>query len=103
MGLSKRWSDFSKDRIGEVKNYFGVYEIADAKEHVLYIGEGKVRDSLFEHLPPDGDSPIVGGSLFRYEFTHTQQRARRRRSRLVRQYRDETGTIPKFNDERDVR
>lgn len=102
MGLSKRWSDFSKDRIGEVKNYFGVYEIADSRERVLYVGEGKVRDCLFDHVSPDGDAPIVGGSLFRYEFTHTQQRARRRKRRLLNQYKNENGTLPKFNDAQEV-
>lgn len=64
MNIQKRWSDYSKERLEQVDNNFGVYELADSYGRVIYIGEGKVRDRLLDHVPGRGRSPIVGRACF---------------------------------------
>ena len=42
MPIAKRWSRFRWDKLDEVPNVFGVYELADDNDYIVYIGSGRI-------------------------------------------------------------
>jgi len=39
--IAKRWSRFRWDKLDEVPDVFGVYELADDNDYIIYIGSGR--------------------------------------------------------------
>ncbi len=99
MAIAKRWSIFRKERVKEIYNVYGVYELANGSKDVIYIGEGKLKDRLLAHVT-DGSDPIPGASYFRYETTNGKDRAVQRQNALLAEYVREHGHLPRFNQQK---
>ena len=76
MPLAIRWSTYTKEAVKTYEtDYYGVYEIAHYETGVvLYIGEGQVKKRLLAHFP-NGKEPVVGGNVYRVEYTGSKTRA----------------------------
>ena len=58
MPIAKRWSRFRWDKLDEVPNVLGVYELADDNDYIIYIGSGRLRNRLL-HWKSSNDSCIM--------------------------------------------
>lgn len=97
--IKKKWSNYTKINVRRVSNVFGMYELADGRGHIIYIGEGKLQDRLIAHFS-NGSDPIPGASLFRYTSTGGKKKAvQNQNSSLSKIYRT-TGNLPRFNQKR---
>jgi hypothetical protein len=100
MGISKKWSDYTKYNVSGEPDTFGVYEIAHYRtDEVLYIGEGRIQSRLRAHFP-DGHRAhenVVGADVYRYEETGSKLRARQRQNVLLREFKHDYGRLPKYN------
>jgi len=103
MPISKKWSYYTKDNVNREDDYFGVYEIGHIESgEVLYMGEGRVRSRLLAHLP-DGTryhENVVGANGYRCEYTGSKERAIQRQNALLRDFMNDYGELPKFNQRR---
>ena len=98
MPLSKRWSSYTKDRVGQESNNYGVYEIGNSEE-ILYIGEGHVKARLLSHFP-NRSEPVVGASYYRCDYTGGKKRAVQRQNAGLAAFQRKHGRLPKFNQRR---
>lgn len=76
----------------------GVYELGrpaptETGYAVVYIGSGIVRDRLRAHAQTKDH-----WSVYRCEVTNSTRRARQRERAEQRQFRDQTGRLPFYND-----
>jgi|Deesub1362A_J573_1020465.scaffolds.fasta_scaffold01674_4 excinuclease UvrABC nuclease subunit len=94
--IYKRWSRYTKDKVRELEDYYGVYELANSSREVVYIGEGRIRSRLLSHFA-DGQDPTPGVSYFRYELTGSKLRATQRQNALLAEFEREYGRLPKYN------
>lgn len=82
-----------------VLNVYGMYELADSRGNIIYIGEGKLQDRLMSHFA-NGSDPVPGASLFRYVSTGGKKKAvQKQNSSLSKIYRS-NGNLPRFNQKR---
>lgn len=98
MPINKKYSTYTKETVkaNETDNY-GVYQIANSSNDIIYIGEGKVKTRLLRHFP-DAREPVVGGSKYRVEYTKSKDRARQRQNALLAEYkRNNDKKLPPFN------
>lgn len=97
MPIRRKWSNFRKENVREeVHNVYGVYELANEKQDIINIGEGKIRDRLRAHFA-DGSDPIPGASYFRYEASGGKNRAIQRYNTLLAEYKRENDSPLRFN------
>lgn len=99
MPIAKRWSRFKWDRLDAVPSVFGVYELADDNDYVIYIGSGRLRHRL-QYWKTSGDSCIAQARKFRYEELHSDERCRQRERALLKKYEKTHGTLPRCNRKR---
>lgn len=97
MSIAKRWSRFTWNRLDEVPNVFGVYELADDNDYIIYIGSGKLRDRL-AHWKSSNDSCKLQARKFRFEELYSDERCRQRERALLREYEREHGKLPRCNE-----
>lgn len=99
MGIPKPWSKWSKERVQREKDKVGTYELGDRDTgEILYIGSGEILARLMTHLSPgQGTKPGVSG--YRVEYKNSRRAARGRERRLLFDFRNKHGKLPKFNDE----
>ncbi len=98
MGMGKRWSRWTKERVGQTDDKYGAYELGSSDNgEILYIGSGKVRTRLMVHLPP-GKSTLPGVSGFRVEYLGSERAARGRERTLLFEFRRRHARLPKFNN-----
>lgn len=99
MPISKRWSRWSAQRVNQESNNYGAYELGDRNTgEVLYVGSGRVLSRLLAHLPP-GQNTKPGISGYRVEYTRSGKRARGRERRLLFDFKNENGNLPRFNND----
>ena len=96
MPIQKKWSDFTKYRVSQEDDYYGVYELANSNGDILYIGEGRVRSRLLSHFP-QGSDPTPGVSYYRVEYTRSKDRCVSRQNALLAEYKRRHGKLPKYN------
>ncbi len=96
MGIAKRWSRFEDEKLEEVPDVYGVYELGNRLRNVIYIGQGKLWSRLWDHCVTD-DPCIRKSYWFRYETTGGKLRAEQRERALLTEYWDEYGTYPECN------
>jgi len=99
MPIKKKWSNFRKEHVKKTPDVYGVYELADRSNDVIYIGEGRLRDRLLAHVT-NGSDPIPGTSYFRYETTGSKIRCEQRQNALLEEYFRVHGHLPKYNQQR---
>lgn len=98
MPLAIKWSNFTKDNVSREEDNYGIYELGNSDD-TLYIGEGRIRSRLLSHFP-DGQDPMVGVSLYRFEYTGSKERAEQRERAEQGAYLKKYGRLPKFNKQR---
>ena len=94
--IAKRWSRFRWDKLDEVPDVFGVYELADDNDYIIYVGSGRLRDRLRGWKSSD-DQCIMQARKFRYEELYSDERCRQRERALLREYERQHGKLPRCN------
>ena len=97
MPIAKRWSRFRWDKLDEVPNVFGVYELADDNDYIIYIGSGRLRNRL-QYWKSSNDPCITQARKFRYEELYSDERCRQRERALLNEYKREHGRLPRCNE-----
>ena len=92
---SKIWL-FSKGMVELERDEYGVYELLDNLDKILYIGCGNVRGSLLTHLA-DGKYPITGALNFSVEYTWDEEKSRKRKEEELVRYHEANKRYPKYN------
>ena len=88
---------FTKSVAELERDDFGVYELLDASQDVIYIGWGKIRCLLIEHFA-DGDNPIPSTKWFSTEYVWDESKANGRYKEEMKKYHKNHGIYPKFNN-----
>ena len=96
MPISKRWSRFNWDRLDEVLDVYGVYELADANDYTVYIGSGHLHERL-QYWKGSGNPCIRQARKFRYEELLSDRRRRQRERALLKEFKKIHGTLPRCN------
>ncbi|WP_422005396.1 DUF7508 domain-containing protein [Roseivirga pacifica] len=96
MPIKKRFSDYIKEKVQSEDNFYGVYELANSSNEIIYIGEGKIRTRLKAHLPY-GQHPVRGAKKYRVEYTYSKRTCEQRERALQRDFRKKNGRLPSFN------
>ena len=91
----KTWT-FAKSVVVLERDEYGVYELLDSRDNILYIGHGKIMSSLLQHLE-NGKYPVAGAHCFSVEYTWDKTRAETRYGEELERYYKEHDTFPKFN------
>ena len=92
---SKIWL-FTKAIVDLERADYGIYELLDNSDDILYIGYGDVRSSLSKHFS-DGLLPIAGATNFTVEYTWDKEKAKKRQQEELEKYYKTKKRYPKFN------
>jgi excinuclease UvrABC nuclease subunit len=92
--IQKKWSPFKEEKIKDVPDVFGVYELADENREIVYIGHGKLKERLSEHFRK---KTCPGARFFRYEKTSNKERAEEREKALLKRFEKENKRLPECN------
>lgn len=96
MPIKKVWSNFNWEKLFEVSNVYGVFELSDSAKNVIYIGEGKLQDELKRYK--SGKDPCkTQARKFRYEQMNSKQRAEQRERALLKEFEKEHRKLPRCN------
>ena len=68
---------FMKSVVNLERDDYGVYELLDRSNMIIYIGCGKIHCSLMEHFA-DGKSPIIEALRFSAEYTWNEEKSKNR-------------------------
>jgi hypothetical protein len=96
MPAAKRWMDFNEENVKQLPNAYGVYQLANDKKEVIYIGEGKLKHNILAHLL-DESNVTVSTVYFRYRENDSKKSSKQRQNILLKEYKEKHGEIPKFN------
>lgn len=105
--LTNHWIRVSElrraDYLTNIPNIYGVYEYADRKKRVIYVGAGEIRRRLRDHsvYQPRNNRPgkhclVDRQHYFRYQLTGSSSRAYSWERRLLEWY-DENACWPRCN------
>ena len=87
---------FMKSVVQLERDDYGVYELLDGSDMIIYIGYGKIRCSLMEHFA-DGKFPMIEASSFSAEYTWDEGKSMNRQQEELKKYHKKYNTYPKFN------
>ncbi len=93
MPASKRWIDFNEENIKQLPNAYGVYQLADENKEIVYIGQGKLVNTLLSHLSDETEEI----SYFRFRENDSKKSSKLRQNILLKEYREKNGNTPKLN------
>ncbi len=95
MPAAKRWVDFNEENIKQLPNAYGVYQLANDKKEIVFIGEGKLKHNISTHLSnKDVAESIV---YFRYRENDSKKSSKQRQNILLKEYKEKHGQVPEFN------
>jgi hypothetical protein len=92
---SKIWL-FTKNIVDLERDAYGVYELLDNSDQILYIGYGKIHCSLMTHFT-DGKDPISGAFNFSVEYTWDEEKSKKRQREELDKYYITNKRYPKYN------
>jgi|SRR5579864_3935096 len=87
---------FMKSVVQLERDDYGVYELLDRSDMIIYIGSGKIHCSLMEHFA-DGKHPMIETASFSVEYTWDKERSSNRQQEELKKYYRKYNTYPKFN------
>lgn len=87
---------FRKSIVDLERDDYGVYELLDNDDKIIYMGCGKIRCSLLKHFA-DGKNPIDDAQSFSVEYTWSEEKAIKRFHEEISKYYKQNGKYPKFN------
>lgn len=95
MPAAKRWMDFNEENINQLPNAFGVYQFANDKKEIVYIGEGKLKHNISAYL---SDREVAESIVyFRYRENNSKKSSKQRQNILLKEYKEKHGEMPEFN------
>lgn len=92
---SKIWL-FTKSIVELERDDYGVYELLDSSDRILYIGYGKIHCTLMTHFADDKD-PISGAFNFSVEYTWDEEKSKKRQREELDKYYITNKRYPKYN------
>lgn len=92
---SKIWL-FTKSIVELERDDYGVYEILDRLDKILYIGYGRIHGSLITHFA-DGQEPIVDAFNFSVEYTWDEEKSKKRQREELNKFYEINKRYPKYN------
>ncbi len=92
---TKTWL-YTKSIVSLERNEQGIYALLDGSYNVIYIGHGKIHNSLLKHFE-DSTHPITEARLFSVEYTWTREKSEQRYKQELEKYHQEHERYPKFN------
>ncbi len=100
--LDKPWIPLTEEHVAQLAGHLGVYQLADAKGDIVYIGVagGRALHGLKGELTHAMQSPPAGARQFRYEVNMAY---RTRYVELLQAYRHDHGRLPAGNTDIDER
>lgn len=96
MPIAKVWSNFNWEKLDEVPDVYGVFELGDSAKNVIYIGEGKTQDEL-KSYKRSKDACKIQARKFRYEQMPSKERAEQRERALLREFERIHKRLPRCN------
>lgn len=96
MPVSKRWIDFNEENLKELLNKNGVYQLANHKKEIIYIGQGKLKHNLMVQFNEDSEKTEIT-VYFRYRENDTKKSSKQRQNLLLKEFIYKHGKPPKFN------
>lgn len=96
MPIAKKFKEYTSEKVRSEDDYYGVYELANSGNEVIYIGEGKIRTRLRAHFP-DKRQEVPGAIKYRVEYTKSKRRCEQRERALQREFRNRNGQLPLHN------
>lgn len=95
MPAAKRWIDFNEENVKQLPNSYGVYQFANDKKEIVYIGDGKLKHHISLHFSDkEATENIV---YFRYRENDSKKSSKLRKNILLKEYREKNGKMPEFN------
>ena len=94
MGWGKWWS-LTKRIVSIEPDNLGVYELEDSFHKPVYIGSGKIRTRLLDHLNKN-DCPTAKN--YRFELFNTEAECRAREKELLEEYKKNHEKLPMYNE-----
>ncbi len=110
MSIHKRWSKYTLKNIKSAPETYGIIEIGDIDTGaVLYIGEGKIRNTLVAFNPDGGakkhvsvfGSAAVGNYGYRYQAI-SKEKAHHRKNELLAEFKKMYGSLPRLNQKEEA-
>jgi len=95
MPAAKRWIDFNEENIKQLPNAYGVYQLANDKKEIVYIGEGKLKHNVSVQL--SGGDMTTDVVYFRYRENDSKKSSKQRQGILLKEYREKHGKVPELN------
>ena len=92
---SKIWL-FTKSIVDFERDDYGVYELLDRSDNILYIGYGKIHCTLMTHFA-DGSESIHGVFNFSVEYTWDEEKSKKRQQEELAKYYEKNKRYPKYN------
>lgn len=96
MPLGTRVWLFTKTIVRLEHDEYGVYELLDVSYKILYIGWGKIQNSLLRHFA-DGQEPVDRAFNYRAEYTGSEEKAKKRQQEELGKYFEIHKRHPEFN------
>jgi len=90
-----QWWGYRESIVSTDKDDFGVYELIDGDEYVIYIGSGQVKTRLLDHLNKK-EFPMA--EQYRVEYCVTETECRIREQQLLQAYKNAHGKLPMYNE-----
>jgi len=96
--LAKKWTVFNRENVAREFDTYGVYELGDSSGFVVYVGEGRVRQRLSDHLrTKESGEAKVHVRYYRCQYTGSKSRAEQRERVEMASFEDEWGETPEEN------
>ena len=90
------WWNYKTSMVSHDRDDFGIYELADENENTLYIGSGRVRTRLMEHLSKN-DCPLA--TRYRIDCCAAEEESRTKEKQLLDAYKAaRNGRLPLYNE-----
>ena len=95
MPAAKRWMDFNEENVKQLPNSYGVFQFANDKKEIVYIGEGKLKHNISLHFSDEDTAESI--VYFRYRENDSKKSSKQRKNILLKEYREKNGKMPEFN------
>jgi len=92
---SKIWI-FTKSIVDLERDDYGVYELLDVSDKILYVGYGKIRCSLMTHFA-DGKEPVGNAFNFSVEYTWDEVKAKKQHKDELDKFYEKNKKYPRYN------
>jgi len=97
MPIIKRFTPYIRENVKLESDKIGVYEIANSKKNVIYIGRGQIKVRLVRHSNKNSDDYIPNAKFYRIEYFGDDKRGKQREKALLNQFHKKHHKYPRHN------